>query len=290
MKEQSKKEIEIITGCTEKEADYITQKIIEFNNNKIKEERKPEKINLILKNEEDEVFGGILCGLFFNCLRIYIHWIDEECRNQGYGKKLLLEVEEIAKEKGCELIYFSPYSFKDPEFYKKHDYRVIGIEDNFYGGYKRYYLKKDISMKLKDRNELKSSKEYTVDDEKYLIQKYIDEFHKSEADHEEESEEINLTLKDNQEKLIAGILSKRVMEYLWISFLWVDDKYRGLGYGKKLLLELEGIAKEKGYKLIRLDTFSFQAPKFYEKLNYKLIAAEDNCPKGHTHYFFNKEI
>ncbi|WP_432665634.1 GNAT family N-acetyltransferase [Wukongibacter baidiensis] len=290
MKEDNKKEIEITIGSTEKEADYITRKIIEFNDNKIKEERKTEKINLILKNEEGEIFGGILSGLFFNCLRIYVHWVDEEYRNLGYGEKLLLAVEKIAREKGCELIYFSPYSFKNPEFYKKHDYRVIGIEDNFSGGYKRYYLRKYISVELKDREELKVSKEYTADDEKYLIQKYIDEFHKSKAGHDEESEEINLTLKDDKERLIAGILSKRVMEYLWISFLWVDDKYRGLGYGKKLLLELEKIAKEKGYKLIRLDTFSFQAPKFYEKLNYKLIAVEDDCPKGHTHYFFNKEI
>lgn len=118
----------------------------------------------------------------------------------------------------------------------------------------------------------------------------MEEFHKNEASKESESEEINLTLKNHEEKLIGGILSKRVMDYLWISFLWVDEKYRGLGYGKKLLLKLEKIAKEKGYKLIRLDTFSFQAPKFYEKLNYKLIAIEDNYPEGHTHYYFNKEI
>ncbi|WP_432401555.1 GNAT family N-acetyltransferase [Wukongibacter sp. M2B1] len=287
MKEENKKEIEITMGCTNEEADYITQNIIEFNNSKITEERETEKINLILRNEEGEVFGGILCSKFFNCLRIYVHWVDERYRNQGYGEKLLLEVEKIAGEKNCDLIYFNTYSFKDPEFYKKYDYRVIGIEDSYSRGYKCYYLRKEILMRLKDRKELKIPQAYTDNDEKYLVQKYIDEFYKNEASHEEE---INLILKDHKEKLIAGILSKRVMEYLWVSFLWVDDKYRGLGYGKKLLLRLEKIAKEKGYKLIRLDTFSFQAPEFYKKLNYKLIAVEDDYPKGHTHYFFNKEI
>lgn len=137
---------------------------------------------------------------------------------------------------------------------------------------------------------LEITKEYTDEEEKYIIQRYMDEFYKNQVSRENESEEINLTVKDNEEKLIAGILSKRVMDFLWVSFLWVDESYRGLGYGKKLLLKLEKIAKEKGYKLIRFDTFSFQAPEFYERLNYKLIATEDNYPEGHTHYFFNKEI
>lgn len=46
--------------------------------------------------------------------------------------------------------------------------------------------------------------------------------------------------------------------------LWVDESVRHDGYGSQLLHEIEGIAKEKGCRLILLDSFSFQAPEFYK--------------------------
>lgn len=144
MKEQRKEEIKIGIGCNEDEVKYITKRIIEFNDNKIKNKKEVEKINLFLRDNEGKVCGGILSIKFLNCLRIHLYWIDEEYRSLGYGKKLLSEVDKIAKEKGCDLIYFNTYSFKNPEFYKKHDYRLIGIEDNYDRKYKRYYFKKKI--------------------------------------------------------------------------------------------------------------------------------------------------
>lgn len=103
-------------------------------------------------------------------------------------------------------------------------------------------------------------------------------------------EEINLNIKDPAGNIIAGILSVFCWTWLEIDILWVDDKYRDQGYGSRLLVEVEKIAKEKKCTFIKLNTFSFQAPGFYKKYGYREIAVIDNAPKGHKHYFFMKEL
>ncbi|MHB8063888.1 MAG: GNAT family N-acetyltransferase [Ruminiclostridium sp.] len=70
----------------------------------------------------------------------------------------------------------------------------------------------------------------------------------------------------------------------------MDEKYRNLGFGKKLLSAAEEIAEQRGCKIILLDTFSFQAPDFYIKNGYDIYATLDNCPEGHKKYYFKKVI
>ena len=75
-----------------------------------------------------------------------------------------------------------------------------------------------------------------------------------------------------------------------IDFLCIDERYRGRGYAKKLMLALEEEAKKHNLKRIVLDTYEFQAPKFYEKLGYKLYCKLQNVWGEYTKYFYIKEI
>jgi hypothetical protein len=49
-------------------------------------------------------------------------------------------------------------------------------------------------------------------------------------------------------------------------------------------------AVERGCRHVFLDTFSFQAPGFYEKLAYQLYAKADDWPVGHAHHFLRKDL
>jgi ribosomal protein S18 acetylase RimI-like enzyme len=55
---------------------------------------------------------------------------------------------------------------------------------------------------------------------------------------------------------------------------------RGKGYGKELLNQIENTAKENNCRLILLDSFSFQAPDFYQKYGYKVVGIVEDHPKG----------
>ncbi len=89
--------------------------------------------------------------------------------------------------------------------------------------------------------------------------------------------------------VIGGIVARM---YCWncadVDALWVSEKYRGTGLGKKLLLQVEAAAREKGARFIHLDTFDFQARGFYENQGYEVFGVLDNCPEGHKRYYMKK--
>ena len=61
-----------------------------------------------------------------------------------------------------------------------------------------------------------------------------------------------------------------------IKDLWVDKSYRGQGYGRKLITELERLFKHKGFDNINLVTCAFQAPEFYKKCGFKQEFVREN--------------
>ncbi|EKE01771.1 MAG: acetyltransferase, GNAT family [uncultured bacterium] len=64
---------------------------------------------------------------------------------------------------------------------------------------------------------------------------------------------------------------RKFWKCLYISVLWVDEKYRYSGLGHRLLEKVEQDAKEKGGYLAHLDTFDFQAKDFYLKYGYEIF-------------------
>ncbi|WP_431089855.1 GNAT family N-acetyltransferase [Paenibacillus sp. 8b26] len=103
-------------------------------------------------------------------------------------------------------------------------------------------------------------------------------------------EEINLTLKNDDGQVIGGLLSVLCWNWVEVDILWVDQSYRGKGYGSQLLGEIEQIAKDKKCTFIQLNTFTFQAPDFYEKQGYEVIGVIDDAPRGFKHYYYKKNI
>lgn len=103
-------------------------------------------------------------------------------------------------------------------------------------------------------------------------------------------EEINLCLKDDQDEIIAGLNSAVCWNWMEIDILWVDDDHRGQGLGKRLLQEAEQIARSKNCTFIKLNTFSFQAPEFYKKFGYEVMAIIENAPLGNKHYYYKKDL
>jgi GNAT superfamily N-acetyltransferase len=79
-------------------------------------------------------------------------------------------------------------------------------------------------------------------------------------------------------------------EWLFVNWLWVADAYRKHGVGSKLMSGAEAAAREAGCHAAYLDTFTFQAPKFYERLGYREFGRLDDFPPGHSRIWFSKAL
>jgi GNAT superfamily N-acetyltransferase len=85
-------------------------------------------------------------------------------------------------------------------------------------------------------------------------------------------------------QIIAGLSGETYCGWLFVKYLWVSDGLRGRGIGRELMAQAETRARERGCHSAWLDTFSFQAPGFYEKLGYEEFGQLDYPPDHHRHF------
>jgi ribosomal protein S18 acetylase RimI-like enzyme len=101
---------------------------------------------------------------------------------------------------------------------------------------------------------------------------------------------VNLFLRDDADEVVGGLLGAIWGGILYIRIVWISEPLRGRGLGRRLLDAAERRARERGCRHVFLDTFSFQAPGFYEKLGYRIYAKADDWPVGHAHHFLRKDL
>ena len=79
-------------------------------------------------------------------------------------------------------------------------------------------------------------------------------------------------------------------DWFSLDLMWVREDLRGRGYGRRLLELAEEKAREHGARSVHLDTFSFQAPGFYEKCGYQVFGELNEFPSGHQRYYMKKQL
>lgn len=129
-------------------------------------------------------------------------------------------------------------------------------------------------------------------DAEYICDKLV-EYNLSQIPKTQEIDFMNINKKiiNENNDVIAGCVAKMYCwKVIYIDILWVDEKYRGYGFGKKLLNEIERVALEEGCSLIHLDTFDFQAKDFYIKQGYEMFGILEDCPENHCRYYLKKKL
>ncbi len=90
--------------------------------------------------------------------------------------------------------------------------------------------------------------------------------------------------------VVGGAVGLINWNWLYVSTLWVSPDQRNAGLGSRLLNELMQVGNRRGCIDVHLDTFTFQAPGFYEKLGFEQFARLDNYPDGHSRCFYRRKI
>ncbi|ETT02597.1 GNAT family N-acetyltransferase [Providencia alcalifaciens] len=97
--------------------------------------------------------------------------------------------------------------------------------------------------------------------------------------------------KDENGIMQGGLLASIKGRWLCIDYLWVDESMRKNGLGSQLMHVAEEESKKLGCHNALVDTFSFQALPFYEKLGYVKQMSLPNFPElGMQRHYLSKEI
>lgn len=101
---------------------------------------------------------------------------------------------------------------------------------------------------------------------------------------------VAILLRDESGNRVGGLWGKCAYDWLFVEYLAVPESYRRANYGSQLMAQAEAIARAHGCVGIWLDTFSFQARGFYEKLGFELFGAIEDFPVGHQRFFLRKRL
>jgi ribosomal protein S18 acetylase RimI-like enzyme len=95
-------------------------------------------------------------------------------------------------------------------------------------------------------------------------------------------------IRNQNSEIIGGLSGATAWGWLHISLFWLSEELRGKGYGKRLIGLAEAEALARGCKKAHLDTFSFQALGFYQKLGYEIFGELEDFPEKAKRFYLKK--
>ena len=101
-------------------------------------------INLVARDKDGNIVGGIMCYTYFMAMYINILWVDESYEGQGLDRDLVKEAENILKKSGGKYVHTSTYSYQIHEFYKSQGYEAYDIDDYYVNNMCLYAFKKKL--------------------------------------------------------------------------------------------------------------------------------------------------
>ncbi len=87
-----------------------------------------EQREFTVRAEDDQ--GGLIAGLsgwtWGTSAGIAMVWVRDDARHGGWGSRLLEAAERVARDRGCQRVNVSSFTFQAPAFYTKYGYVETG--------------------------------------------------------------------------------------------------------------------------------------------------------------------
>ncbi|MGI5309546.1 GNAT family N-acetyltransferase [Rheinheimera sp. WS51] len=120
------------------------QKIAEFNalhwNASL---RQP--LGLKKLDNQGELIAALTGRTFGNWFYLESFWLAESYRGKGLGKAMLLEAEQLAKQRGCRYVLLDTLNFQAKPFYQRLGYQIIWTQADYpFDGGAKYFMQKQL--------------------------------------------------------------------------------------------------------------------------------------------------
>lgn len=97
-------------------------------------------------------------------------------------------------------------------------------------------------------------------------------------------------IRDNNNTIVGGCNGNTLYGCLYIDQIWLDESLRNQGYGTQLIQEAEKYGLEKDCTFITVNTMSWEALGFYQKLGFKIEFERHGFQHDSIFYFLRKEL
>lgn len=245
-------------------------------------------VNLLLK-DGDRIIGGLNATVVWGWLVIDNLFVDREYRGKGLGGVLLQTALNVAIKMGINKASIGTILNDTIEICSRYGFTVDGVLQDRPKGYNYHFLKNDLVEEAKIKEiEYKLIDDISQEDSKTLHQ-MIEEDKKALLG-EIPFKEVKLMARNDEGKIVGGIIGYLGWCWLYISALWVDEEYRGRDIGQRLVIAAEEEAKASGIDKGFLGTTDFQAKGFYEKLGYEVLCVTRDLPPGYCNFTMKKVL
>lgn len=100
-----------------------------------------------------------------------------------------------------------------------------------------------------------------------------------------------LFIYDEENHIVGGLTGQQFFTSMHIRYLWLDENMRRQGFGRQLIERVEAEAKKGDIVNLFIDTYSFQAPTFYENLGFRQTGRYSDYPlRGIDKIFYQKRL
>ena len=133
-----------IVDLTEEQVEDIENRLSDFDDSYIT--YKMDGCIQIGIEEDGKLIAGLdACITAFKILYVSTVFVDEDHRRQGYGAKLIREMEKRAAAMGVNMIRLDTFSWQGKEFYEAMGYEVVGSYENPTDGYAEFFFIKRLN-------------------------------------------------------------------------------------------------------------------------------------------------
>jgi GNAT superfamily N-acetyltransferase len=258
--------------------------------------------DLAIRGPAGDIAGGISVSSVLGVMWLEVLYVADEFRRRGLASWVVLEAERIAHEKGCVGAGTWTFNWQGPEFYPTIGYKLCGVYTGYPFGVTEHVLAKRLpdeesAAKTADRIARLRREGFTLvtapsEDDMRVVGRGFHQFCMRNAGEEMGYPNVSLSvaLKDTEGCVVGGLTAFPTVRNMVLESIWIDERFRGRGHGRRLLLEAERIAKEAGCSAVSTHCLSFQSPGFFHKLGYKTYGVVDVAVDGQTEDLLIKRL
>ncbi len=235
------------------------------------------RLAVTLPGPDGRVVGGLFGYTYYDWLHLQLLAVLPARRGRGLGSTLLCAAEAVAARRGCRAAW-AEANADAAGFLERRGWREFDRLDDGPAATHRRFLAHDLVSDAAPG--LVATDVLSPADAAVLEM----------AEPPPARFPLGLLVRDGAGRVEGGLWGWSEQGRLFVQLLFLPEYRRRSGLGSELMARAEAVARRRRCRVIWLDTFSFQARPFYERLGFSCFGTLEEYPPGGARYFLAKRL